>query len=170
MVLEEKENGTLPIVENTKIEETKNEVIKDLVVKTFTQEELDEIVKSRVAREKENIPNDVDLKGFKQWKKDQQKTNIVKEVEDNSLLNETRSELELYKLQAQPEFMEFLISKISKDGNDFKATAEEFKKNNPQYFCTPKSRKFSSAPKLNGNVKTAQTTNELMNSFLRGEA
>jgi len=40
--------------------------------KTFTQAELDRIISERIARERKNLPDEADLKAYKEWKKAQQ--------------------------------------------------------------------------------------------------
>lgn len=137
--------------------EVKTEVVE--TAKTFTQSELDSIVEDRLSREKKKNLNPAEVKAFKQWQGDQQKQ--INTVDDNSELLKAQAELKLYKMQAKPEFMEFLISKGSED-------LEEFKKNNPQYFGEPEIKKMATAPRMSGGVAKQDTNNDKMNSFLRG--
>ncbi len=139
---------------------------------TFTQAELDAKIEERLARERKKFPSKDEMTAFKTWKASQtppEPTAPPEPVVDNTALIQAKSELELYKLNAQPEFMEFLIAKLSAmDGDDIKANAVAVKEKNPQYFQPVQTKRVATAPRMGGGSKPPATTNEKMNNLLRG--
>ena len=58
--------------ENTQNVEKQVETTQEPAQKTFTQKEVNEIIKSRLERERKKFPSEDDLKGYQDWKKSQQ--------------------------------------------------------------------------------------------------
>lgn len=141
-------------------------------VKTFTQSEIDAIVEERLNREKKKYPTKEELGQFKSWKAQkelEEQENAKKPPEvDNSELYRAKSEIELLKLKANPDFMEFLVAKLSAMDGDFKENAETLKTESPQYFEPKETRRVSNSPRLNGGNISSGTSAEKMNAFLRG--
>ncbi len=75
---EEENKTTVEKQETTQNAETENTDTGQ--GKTFTQAELDKIISDRIARERKNLPDETDLKAYKEWKKSQQ-TETEKTVE-----------------------------------------------------------------------------------------
>lgn len=141
-------------------------------VRTFTQEEVDEIVSKRIARERKNLPSAEELNEYREWKKSQtpKADDTPTQSDLDSALAEmemTRRENYLLKQGIDPEDVDYYVYKISKsmDGEtDFEDAAKEFLK-------THKSRTRSAVTidtgaRLNsGNVK--KSLNEQMNDIIR---
>ena len=103
-------------------------------VKTFTQEEVNQIIKTRLR----NIPSDDELKAYNDWK-ESQKTEAEKNAEvlkENESLKSRINELENMQVVANAcvdsKFQKFVFSEVSKEGN-FEDNLKEYLKNNNQY-------------------------------------
>lgn len=141
--------------------------------KKFTQAELDDTIKKRMARELKKFPSKDELEAFKQWKDEQTKSTEEEQTEptENKRDDEVfalKSELALTKLGAKAEFIEFLTSKLDKmEGEDVVANAEKLKEENEQYFGTKEKKKAASAPRMGNTKVTNQTVNETVNNMFR---
>ena len=140
-------------------------------VRTFTQEEVDEIVSKRIARERKNMPSADELNAFREWQKSQNPPaeSATQDDLDSALaeMEMTRRENYLLKQGIDPDDVDYYVYKISKsmDGEtDFEDAAKEFLK-------THKSRTRSAVTidtgaRLNsGNIK--KSVNEQMNDLIR---
>lgn len=76
--------------------------------KTFTQEEVNKLIKERVAREKKGQPSKEELKAFKEWQ-DSQKTNEEKNAEKI-----TAAETKVKEAEARANTLEAKVSALSK--------------------------------------------------------
>lgn len=144
--------------------------------KTFTQADVDNIVKERLARERSKMPSADEMKAFNEWKKNSQ-TDAERYSAMESELNSARSELTLLKNQqkvnkseCKPEFAEFVTDRVSRMEGDFEKNLESFKKSNPQYFGETKIINKSTSPRLAGGESAANTTNSRMNAIIRSAA
>lgn len=80
-------------------------------------------------------------------------------------------QLQMNDSNVKKEFSKFVSSEIlSKvdDKNDFASVLENYKKENPQYFGDSVVKKVQSSPTLTGGDVKPQSTNDIMNSLLRG--
>lgn len=167
--MEEKENAgtpTVPAQENGG--------------KTFTQEEVNNIIETRLAKAKKDMPSKEELEQYNKWKQEQ-KTEQEKindqltELKNNNgtLANENaqlKAQIQIMDSNVKKEFMKFVTSEVlslTNDTTDFKTALKAYKKDNPQYFGDTVVKKTQTAPNLNGGIKP-QTTNDIMNSLLRG--
>lgn len=108
-----------------------------LTDKTFTQKDVDDIVINRLAKERAKIYKQI---GIEEEGKIEEYKNRVKEYETLKQENETfKSEREtreykdkLKKLGADDDFLDFLLTKISKD-EKFEENAQTFLKDNPKF-------------------------------------
>lgn len=107
--------------------------------KTFTQAELDRIISERIARERKNLPDEADLKAFKEWKKTQQ-TEAEKAAErekEYQALQSRAIELErenaVIKAGVKADDAEFVIFKVSRMEGDFKKNLESFLSENKKF-------------------------------------
>ena len=145
--------------------------------KTFTQSELNEIIKDRLARARKGIPDDAELKEFRKWKKESQ-TDAEKYSGMQQELNEARAELVLLKNQnavskagCRSEFSEFVADKVSKMGGEFEEDLQEFKKNNPQYFGETVIKKLGTSPPMaEGTARTKADILAIKNAAERQKA
>ena len=107
--------------------------------KTFTQAELDRIISERIARERKNLPDEADLKAFKEWKKTQQ-TEAEKAAErekEYQALQSKSIELErenaVIKAGVKADDAEFVIFKVSRMEGDFKKNLDSFLAENKKF-------------------------------------
>ena len=107
--------------------------------KTFTQAELDRIISERIARERKNLPDEADLKAYKEWKKAQQ-TEAEKAAErekEYQALQSRAIELErenaVIKAGVKADDAEFVIFKVSRMEGDFKKNLDSFLAENKKY-------------------------------------
>lgn len=158
----------MELEENVQLEtgnqETHNNVEESVkpIEKTFTQKEVNEIVKNRLDRERKKYPNDEELKVFNQWKESQQ-SEQDKYQELNNRYEELKKEYITYKNynlvkneNVNELFIDFVIDKVSKQDGDFDENLKAFKKHNPQFFDTNKFIKMSTSPELENNKKEEQ--------------
>ncbi|HRS66897.1 MAG TPA: hypothetical protein P5519_13545 [Spirochaetia bacterium] len=107
--------------------------------KTFTQAELDRIISERIARERKNLPDEADLKAYKEWKKAQQ-TEAEKAAErekEYQALQSRAIELErenaVIKAGVKADDAEFVIFKVSRMEGDFKKNLDSFLSENKKF-------------------------------------
>lgn len=156
--------------ENTQNVEKQVETTQEPAQKTFTQKEVNEIIKSRLERERKKFPSEDDLKGYQDWKKAQQ-TEQEKYQELNNQYNELKKEYTTFKNynlvkneNVNEMFIEFIIDKVSKQDGDFEENLKVFKKENPQFFDTNKFIKMSTSPNLE-SVQKKELKKELKRFF-----
>ena len=150
-------------------------------VKTFTQEEVNSIVEERLAKAKKNMPSKEELQQYNEWKETQKteqekindkinqlQTNNVTLTNENSQL---KAQLEVLNNNAKKEFVKFITSEVLamvNETTDLKTAIKSYKKDNPQYFGDTVIKKTQTSPSLNAGGDKPQTTNDIMNSILRG--
>lgn len=156
--MELEQNAVQPEAGETTIEKSEASMES---VKTFTQDEVNEIVKNRLDRERKNLPSKEELNSFKEWKKSQQ-TEQEKFMELTKQFDEMKKENQILKVKnlVQKEninemFSEFVIDKLLKQEGDFYENLKDFKTKNPQFFKT-ESTPLSTSPNLDGG-KSAET-------------
>lgn len=149
--------------------------------KTFTQEELNAIIETRLAKAKKDMPSKEELQAYNEWKETQKteqekindkinqlQTNNVTLTNENSQL---KAQLEVLNSNAKKEFVRFVTSEVLamvNDTTDLKTAIKSYKKDNPQYFGDTVIKKTQTSPSLNAGGDKPQTTNDIMNSILRG--
>ena len=156
--------------ENTQNVEKQVETTQEPAQKTFTQKEVNEIIKSRLERERKKFPSEDDLKGYQDWKASQQ-TEQEKYQELNNQYEKLKKEYTTFKNynlvkneNVNEMFIEFIIDKVSKQDGDFEENLKVFKKDNPQFFDTNKFIKMSTAPNLE-SVQKKELKKELKRFF-----
>lgn len=149
--------------------------------KTFTQEEVNSIVEERLAKAKKNMPSKEELQQYNEWKEtqktEQEKINDkINQLQTNNgtLTNENsqlKAQLEVLNNNAKKEFVKFITSEVLamvNETTDLKTAIKSYKKDNPQYFGDTVIKKTQTSPSLNAGGDKPQTTNDIMNSILRG--
>lgn len=118
--------------------------------KTFTQAELDKIISDRIARERKNLPDETDLKAFKEWKKSQQ-TEAEKAAEREKELAEARTEAEnlrrenaVIKAGVSADDADYVLFKVGKMEGDFENNLKSFLVENEK-FTDPNTRQIAGA-------------------------
>ena len=149
--------------------------------KTFTQEELNAIIETRLAKAKKDMPSKEELQAYNEWKQnqktEQEKINDkINQLQTNNetLTNENsqlKAQLEVLNNNAKKEFVRFITSEVLamvNETTDLKTAIKSYKKDNPQYFGDTVIKKTQTSPSLNAGGDKPQTTNDIMNSILRG--
>ena len=102
----------------------------------------------------------------------EEKEKSMKGFEDVSNENKSlKAQLKLNEGNRKKEFSKFVTSEIMSqvdDKNDFDTVLKSYKKDNPQYFGDTVIKKTQTSPSLNAGGDKPQTTNDIMNSILRG--
>lgn len=149
--------------------------------KTFTQEELNAIIETRLAKVKKDMPSKEELQAYNEWKQTQKTEQEKKEESMNQLKtnNETltnentklKAQIQIMNSNVKKEFVKFVTSEVlamTNDEVDLVSALRSYKKDNPQYFGDIVIKKTQTSPSLNAGGDKPQTTNDIMNTILRG--
>lgn len=149
--------------------------------KTFTQEELNAIIETRLAKAKKDMPSKEELKKYNEWKeaqKTEQEKNedLMNQLKANNgtLTDENtklKAQIQIMNSNVKKEFVKFVTSEVlsmTNDEVDLVTALKSYKKDNPQYFGDTVIKKTQTSPSLNAGGDKPQTTNDIMNSILRG--
>lgn len=120
-------------VQNVEVETTATENVEKNNVKTFTQEEVNEIVKTRLAKEKKGIPSEEELTKYNEWKESQKTQqdkydDLVKSSgEKDTTISNLKMENKVLKagITDQDE-IEFIVYKVGKMDGDFDQNLKEY--------------------------------------------
>lgn len=109
---------------------------------TFTQEQVNELVKERLARAKKDIPSKDELSKFKEWQ-EAQKTEAEKQAEQvnqlnkaNQKVNELNRKLSVLETGVNKEDIDYVLFKVGQMEGEFNDNLENFLKENPKYLGT----------------------------------
>ena len=110
------------------------------VVRTFTQEEVNGIVKERLAKAQKGIPSKEELAKYNEWK-ESQKTQQDKyddlgknsTEKDNTILNLEKENAVLKAGITDQDEIEFICYKVGKMDGDFKENLSKYLADNPKY-------------------------------------
>lgn len=110
------------------------------VVKTFTQEEVNGIVKDRLAKAQKGIPSKEELAKYNEWKESQQSQqekydNLVKNSseKDNTISILEKENAVLKAGITDLDEVEFICYKVGKMDGDFKENLTQYLADNPKY-------------------------------------
>ena len=130
-------------VQNVETETTTTQEVQnnsDDVAKTFTQEEVNNIVKERLAKEKKGIPSKEELAKYNEWKESQKTqedkyNDLLKSSgEKDTTISTLKMENEVLKAGINdPDEVEFIVYKVGKMDGDFSENLKEYLTNNPKY-------------------------------------
>ena len=125
--------------ETTAVEETEKNS-EEVVEKTFTQEEVDSIVKERLAKAKKGIPSKEELTKYNEWKESQKTQQdkydelVKKDSEKETTINNLKMENEVLKAGVNdPDEIEFIVYKVGKMEGDFEENLKNYLAENPKY-------------------------------------
>ena len=111
--------------------------------KTFTQAELDAIIKERLARERKNQPDPEKLKKFEEWEASQQ-TEAEKAAEAAKKLQDAQTEAEQLRREnaviragVNTDDADYVLFKVGKMEGDFSGNLKKFLEDNPKYTTEP---------------------------------
>lgn len=130
-------------VQNVETETTTTEQVEtnsEEVVKTFTQDEVNAIVKERLAKEKKGIPSKEELAKYNEWKESQKTQQdkydelVKKESEKETTITNLKMENEVLKAGVNdPDEIEFIVYKVGKMEGDFSDNLKQYLADNPKY-------------------------------------
>lgn len=113
---------------------------EEVVSKTFTQEEVDNIVKERLAKAKKGIPSKEDLTEYNKWKESQKTQQdkydelVKKDTEQSTTISNLQKEnLVLKSGVTDSDEVEFIVYKVSKMDGDFEDNLKNYLADNPKY-------------------------------------
>ena len=162
---------------DTKVETKVEDPEKEGATKTYTKEDLDNSFNAGVKKANSDWQKDEKYKEFLEWKKSNQndseklieleKSNATKDDEIKTL----KALLKVSDSDVKKEFKKYVASEVSSlvnETTDFDTALKNYKSENPQYFGEVVVKKVQSSPNLNGGIKKS-TTNDIMNSLLRGD-
>ena len=107
--------------------------------KTFTQEELNTIVETRLAKAKKDMPSKEELQAYNEWKqtqKTEQEKMAEKETEYQKVLAEKEqiiNENKILKSGVNAEDTDYVLFKVTKMEGDFEENLSKFLKDNPRF-------------------------------------
>ena len=107
--------------------------------KTFTQEELNTIIETRLAKAKKDMPSKEELKKYNEWKeaqKTEQEKMAEKETEYQKVLAEKEqiiNENKILKSGVNAEDTDYVLFKVTKMEGDFEENLSKFLKDNPKF-------------------------------------
>lgn len=163
-------------MEDNKDVQVTEEKVEETTQKTYTKEDLDNSFNAGVKKASSEWQKDEKYKEFLEWKKsnqnDSEKINELQNsvnalTKENNLLKATSK---VASSDVKPEFLKFVTSEVMSMVNettDFDTALKNYKKENTQYFGEVVVKKVQTSPTLAGGTKP-QTTNDIMNSLLRG--
>lgn len=132
------ENETIVETATTTTDQVENKSTE--VVKTFTQEEVNGIVKDRLAKAQKGIPSKEELAKYNEWKESQQSQqekydNLVKNSneKDNRISNLEKENAVLKAGITDQDEIEFICYKVGKMDGDFKENLTQYLADNPKY-------------------------------------
>jgi len=148
--------------ETTTTQEVENN--SEEVVKTFTQEEVDNIVKQRLAKAQKGIPSKEELTKYNEWKESQKTQQdkydelIKQDNEKNATINTLTRENEVLKAGIIDEDeVEFIVYKVSKMEGDFSENLKNYLAENPKY-----TKKETKATGVQNNVNSVAKDDGVM--------
>ena len=107
--------------------------------KTFTQEELNAIIETRLAKAKKDMPSKEELKKYYEWKeaqKTEQEKMAEKETEYQKALAEKEqiiNENKILKSGVNAEDTDYVLFKVTKMEGEFEENLSKFLKDNPRF-------------------------------------
>ena len=113
---------------------------EQVVEKTFTQEEVNSIVKERLAKEKKGIPSKEELAEYNKWKESQKTQQdkydelVKKDGEKETTITNLKRENEVLKAGiTDADEIEFIVYKVGKMEGDFSDNLKQYLTDNPKY-------------------------------------
>ncbi len=132
-------------------------------LKTFTQAELDEIIKREKAKAKREMPSKDEITAFKAWK-EAQKTEAEKQAELQREAIEAKAELQRLKNEkavisknVNPKFAEYITFTVMKqmgENGDFESELEAFLKDNEQFIAKDNQTRTTGFSQAGGSAQT----------------
>ena len=131
-------------VQNVETETTTTETVEtnseEVVEKKFTQEEVNNIVKERLAKAQKGIPSKEELTKYNEWKESQKTQQdkydelVKKDGEKETTITNLKMENEVLKSGiTDSDEIEFIVYKVGKMEGDFSENLKQYLADNPKY-------------------------------------
>ena len=153
---------------NVETETTATEIVEknsEEVVKTFTQEEVNGIVKERLAKAQKGIPSKEELAKYNEWKESQKTQqdkydDLVKNSneKDNTISILEKENAVLKAGVVDEDEIEFICYKVGKMEGDFKENLSQYLADNPKYTKKQETKATGIEPKNQSVPKESGVT------------
>lgn len=131
-------------VQNVETETTTTEEVEnnseEVVEKKFTQEEVNNIVKERLAKAQKGIPSKEELTKYNEWKESQKTQQdkydelVKKDGEKDTTISSLEREIQIRKSGINDDDdVKFILYKVGKMEGDFSENLKEYLTDNPKY-------------------------------------
>lgn len=125
--------------ETTTTEQVENNSA-EVVEKTFTQKEVNDIVEKRLAKERKGIPSKEELKSYNEWKESQKTQQdkydelVKRDGEKDNTISNLQKENEILRAGvSDSDDVEFILYKVGKMEGDFSDNLKNYLADNPKY-------------------------------------
>ena len=156
------------VQKNVETETTNTEKVEnnsEEVVKTFTQEEVNGIVKERLAKAQKGIPSKEELAKYNEWKESQKTqqdkyNDLIKNSneKDNKISNLEKENAVLKAGVTDQDEIEFICYKVGKMDGDFKENLSQYLADNPKYIKKQETKATGIEPKNQSVPKESGVT------------
>ena len=131
-------------VQNVETETTTTEQVENnseqVVEKTFTQKEVNDIVEKRLAKERKGIPSKEEMENYNKWKESQKTQQdkydelVKKDGEKDNTISTLQRENEILRAGiTDSDDVEFILYKVGKMDGDFSDNLKNYLADNPKY-------------------------------------
>ena len=131
-------------VQNVETETTTAEQVENnseqVVEKTFTQKEVNDIVEKRLAKERKGIPSKEEMENYNKWKESQKTQQdkydelVKKDGEKDNTISTLQRENEILRAGiTDSDDVEFILYKVGKMDGDFSDNLKNYLADNPKY-------------------------------------
>lgn len=157
------DNKTNTVDTQTTETQVEKQVEEKAEVKTFTQDDVNKIIKERLEKAKKGLPSEEELNSFKSWQ-ESQKTEAEKiaekekeYLEKEKTFSNIEKENKALKNGVDAKEMDYVLFKVSKMEGNFDENLKEFLKVNPKYSTNSQDdedRVIKVGKEKNGEVST----------------
>jgi len=151
-------------VQNVETETTTTQEVEtnseEVVEKTFTQDEVNAIVKERLAKAQKGIPSKEELTKYNEWKESQKTQQdkydelVKKDGEKDTTITNLKMENEVLKAGVtDADEIEFIVYKVSKMEGDFSENLKNYLAENPKHIKTQETKATGVETKSSSVVK-----------------
>ena len=131
-------------VQNVETETTTAEQVENnseqVVEKTFTQKEVNDIVEKRLAKERKGIPSKEEMENYNKWKESQKTQQdkydelVKKDGEKDNTISNLQRENEILRAGiTDSDDVEFILYKVGKMDGNFSDNLKNYLADNPKY-------------------------------------
>jgi hypothetical protein len=169
----EQENQNVETETTTETTNVETENNSADVVKKFTQDEVNNIVKERLAKAQKGIPSKEELAEYNKWKESQKTQQdkydelVKKDTEkDNTITNLQKENLVLKSGIIDQDEVEFIVYKVSKIEGDFEENLKNYLAENPKH---TKKQETKATGVENNNKASSPSTESGVSAILKAK-